>query len=438
MKTYFLDTLNRYKRFSEKLDAKTILCNKSWWIFNDGGEKEIYIFQEDGSLIISFSGKVTHATWQYIPANKSLVISTSKESYMLHPAFVDENIFALQQDGTNKFAFMIDENQTANFAPKSLGELIFYFEEKENKRIQEEQRQQQLYIEQQRIAEQREAEQQRIAYQQKLEQEREQRVEALRTEAARLWVANKEQILKNDNEYIAYKKKRKRKLVILKLSTIAWVLGTIHLTANEPNEPINNIFEAIVPFATPLLMTFVLILGILMIYANSSVLEEKRNQYIDNYVRAHQPKIVNDTYTKPEHTKVIILPSNIKAPLRDEIFPYYATFLVSILNSCRYESYAEFIRIKLEKNFLLYFGEGKKSSYIQNLSHQDFIEQFNAYSTAELKDTIQQFRAKANEDEIKFCKANLKSFATVCNLETKNQISMQQATYICDAISINS
>lgn len=289
MKTYFFDTLNRYKRFSEKLDAKTILCNKSWWIFNDSGEKEIYIFQEDGSLIIAFNGKVTHATWQYIPANKSLVISTSKESYMLHPAFVDENIFALQQDGTNKFAFMIDESQKANFAPRSLRELTYYFEEKETKRIQEEQRQQQLYIEQQRIAEQREAEQQRIAYQQKLEQERKQRVEALRTEAARLWVANKEQILKNDNEYIAYKKKRKRKLVILILSTIAWVLGTIHffMTANEP---INNIFEAIVPCATPFLMAFVLILGILMKIVNSSVLEEKRNQYIDNYVRAHQRK----------------------------------------------------------------------------------------------------------------------------------------------------
>ena len=439
MKTYFLDTLNRYKRFSEKLDAKTILCNKSWWIFNDSGEKEIYIFQEDGSLIISFSGKVTHATWQYIPANKSLVISTSKESYMLHPAFVDENIFALQQDGTNKFAFMIDENQKSNFAPKSLRELTYYFEEKETKRIQEEQRQQQLYIEQQRIAEQREAEQQRIAYQQKLEQERKQRIESLRMEAGKLWVEAKEQILKNDDEYIAYQKKKKRNLVILILSTAAWVLGTIHFFMS-PNEPINNFFEAIVPFVTPFLMPFVLIFGISMIVANSSILEKKRNQYIDNYVRAHQQKatyqskVVNDTYTKPESTKVIILPTNIKAPLRDEIFPYYATFLVSILNSCKYESYAEFIRIKLEKSFLLYFGEGKKSSYTQNLSHQDFIQQFNAYSTAELKDTIQQFSAKANEEEIKFCKTNLKSFATVCNLETKNQTAMQQAIYICDGI----
>ena len=127
MKTYFLDVLNGYKRLSEKLDAKRILCNKSWRIFNDSGEKEIYIFQEDCSLIISLNGKVIHATWQYIPANKSLVISTSQESFMLHPAFVDENIFALQQDGTNKFAFMIDENQTVNFAPKSLRELTCYF-----------------------------------------------------------------------------------------------------------------------------------------------------------------------------------------------------------------------------------------------------------------------------------------------------------------------
>lgn len=120
--------------------------------------------------------------------------------------------------------------------------------------------------------------------------------------------------------------------------------------------------------------------------------------------------------------------------MRDEIFPYYAAFLADILNSCKYESYAEFIRIKLEKSFLLYFGEGKKSSYTQNLSHKDFIQQFNTYSIADLEDTIQQFRAKANEEEIKFCKTNLKSFATVCNLETKNQAYMQQATYICDAI----
>ena len=123
MRTYILDTLNRFKRFSENLDVKTILCNKSWWIFNDCGEKEIYIFQEDGSLIISISGRVIYAKWQYIITNKSLIISHDNESYMLHPAFIDEKIFALQQDGTNKFVFMIDESQFTSFMPKNLSDL---------------------------------------------------------------------------------------------------------------------------------------------------------------------------------------------------------------------------------------------------------------------------------------------------------------------------
>ena len=88
MKAYILDSLNRYKRLSEVLDVKTVLCNKSWWVFNDIGEKELYIFQESGKLIISVSGKVTNATWEYVSANKSLIISADKQSYMLHPAFM--------------------------------------------------------------------------------------------------------------------------------------------------------------------------------------------------------------------------------------------------------------------------------------------------------------------------------------------------------------
>ena len=43
MKTYLLDILNKYNRFSESLDVKNILCNKSWLAFNDTGDKELYI-----------------------------------------------------------------------------------------------------------------------------------------------------------------------------------------------------------------------------------------------------------------------------------------------------------------------------------------------------------------------------------------------------------
>ena len=138
MKTYLMDSFNRYKRFSEKLDVKAILCNKSWWVFNDSGEKEIYIFQENGSLIISLNGNVTNANWMYLPANQSLVINAKEQSYMLHPAFLDEKIFALQKDGTEQYSFMIMEGQLQSFWPKSLSDLNLYFEQKRLAEIEEE------------------------------------------------------------------------------------------------------------------------------------------------------------------------------------------------------------------------------------------------------------------------------------------------------------
>ena len=48
MQTFLFDIFNRYKRFSENLDVKTVLCNKTWFVFNNSGEWEIYIFQENG------------------------------------------------------------------------------------------------------------------------------------------------------------------------------------------------------------------------------------------------------------------------------------------------------------------------------------------------------------------------------------------------------
>ena len=133
MKTYLLDSINRYKRFSENLDVKTILCNKTWWVFNDSGEKEIYIFKEDGRLIISISGQVTNAKWEFISANKSLIIDAGKQSIMVHSAFMDNVILALQVDGTNQCAFLIDESNRNSFQPKTLEGIKGYFEAKELK-----------------------------------------------------------------------------------------------------------------------------------------------------------------------------------------------------------------------------------------------------------------------------------------------------------------
>lgn len=136
MKTYLIDKINRLNRISENLEAKTILCNKSWYIFNDNGNKEIYIFQDNNNLITSVNGNVQNGNWQYISANKSIIISFKNESYMYHPLFFDNTVLVLQQDGTDRYAFMIDENQIQSFHPKSLTELNSYFEYTDRKRIE--------------------------------------------------------------------------------------------------------------------------------------------------------------------------------------------------------------------------------------------------------------------------------------------------------------
>lgn len=137
MKTYLLETLNRYKRFSESLDAKAVLSNKAWIVFNDEGEKQVYIFQEDGTVLITTNGIGSVKTWKYIPANKSILINGDGNRFvMLRTAFVDENILAFQLDGTDRYAFMIDENNKAFFAPKTLEELNIYLVDKLDKEKQ--------------------------------------------------------------------------------------------------------------------------------------------------------------------------------------------------------------------------------------------------------------------------------------------------------------
>lgn len=137
MKTYLLEILNRYKRFSESLDAKAVLSNKAWIVFNDEGEKQVYIFQEDGTVLITTNGIGSVKTWKYIPANKSILINGDGNRFvMLRTAFVDENILAFQLDGTDRYAFMIDENNKALFAPKTLEELNIYLVDKLDKEKQ--------------------------------------------------------------------------------------------------------------------------------------------------------------------------------------------------------------------------------------------------------------------------------------------------------------
>lgn len=140
MKAYLLDTFKRFKRYSDTLDVKTNLCNKTWLVFNDEGEREVFIFNEDGTMIISCNSLVTNSSWKYIPSNNSIVITTPKQAYMLHPAFINGIVFALQLDGVEQYSFLITEQNAQHFEPKTLTQLLDYFSTLEEQFLLDEKR----------------------------------------------------------------------------------------------------------------------------------------------------------------------------------------------------------------------------------------------------------------------------------------------------------
>jgi len=132
MKTFFFDLFNKFKRTSQFLDAKTVLCNKTWRAFTDSDEKEVHIFLEDGTLVISIDGNVTMGKWIFVPANHSLVISGNNQHFLVHPIMCN-NILALVQDGTNICSFLLDDTKAELERIKTLQNIQDYILINENK-----------------------------------------------------------------------------------------------------------------------------------------------------------------------------------------------------------------------------------------------------------------------------------------------------------------
>ena len=126
MKTYIMSIPDTLIGIGEKLNITSMLCNKSWIVFNEEGVKTLYIFDKDGSLIISNNGLASNSHWKYIKANKTILIEDDGISFLLHPTFINEAIFILQQDGTQQYLFLIDEKKGEQLLLNSLSAINNY------------------------------------------------------------------------------------------------------------------------------------------------------------------------------------------------------------------------------------------------------------------------------------------------------------------------
>jgi len=214
MKTYLLNIPKELKKFSQELDAKALLCNKTWEVLNDEGNKQVFIFQNDGKLLISTNGDVTNSTWQFITANNSIVITVKDQTTMLRPAFIDGVIFAMQKDGTQECLFLIDEHNKSVCPNRTLTELNLYFYQEVEKILEAEAKQRE---QQQRDQELKKREEE----QKKREQEEQKKREQERLEKI---------AIEHRDEIDALTKRKKNKLLIFIAITTAVIINSVILT----------------------------------------------------------------------------------------------------------------------------------------------------------------------------------------------------------------
>lgn len=129
MKYYLLNVLDRIKQHSLQLDAEAILYNKKWVVFNDAGDKQVFIFRPDKELVISHNGEVTRSKWELLP-DGTMIVDVKDQSFLLNPNFVDGQFLSLNLDGHKDSLLMLDSNlyQVNDF--KSLSDVNGYLEEK--------------------------------------------------------------------------------------------------------------------------------------------------------------------------------------------------------------------------------------------------------------------------------------------------------------------
>lgn len=99
MQAYLNQLLPRIRQFSETLDKKELLIDQPWVLINDDGNKQQYIFERDGKLIMSLNGQVQYGRWRYISAAKSLIIDREKDSLLLNHEFFTDGVCILKRDG---------------------------------------------------------------------------------------------------------------------------------------------------------------------------------------------------------------------------------------------------------------------------------------------------------------------------------------------------
>lgn len=80
------------------------LTKQPWVVVKEGSAAEKYIFRENGELLISRSGRVEEAQWEYLTDINGLLIERSDGRFLYNPSYIDQAAMIWKVDSSeNEF-----------------------------------------------------------------------------------------------------------------------------------------------------------------------------------------------------------------------------------------------------------------------------------------------------------------------------------------------
>ncbi|WP_018477017.1 hypothetical protein [Pontibacter roseus] len=113
MKTFISNLIPKMQRYSQQLDDLTLLTKQHWVVVDGNSDtKQVYIFRENNTLLISQNGQVEKARWEYL-GHKTVLIERKDGIHLFKQGFFNESILVLKIDGRDEYVFLVNETKYA-------------------------------------------------------------------------------------------------------------------------------------------------------------------------------------------------------------------------------------------------------------------------------------------------------------------------------------
>lgn len=124
MKTYIFDKSGIGVALCKESDVKIALTRRVWKVYESGNSLETCRFSENGVFESDVEGEDSRGSWTFSPYDARLVVSCMGQFLNYNLVKLNDSVLILNENGTDRCAFLVDEQNEELLSAGSLDEFI--------------------------------------------------------------------------------------------------------------------------------------------------------------------------------------------------------------------------------------------------------------------------------------------------------------------------